>query len=284
MLRRRWLALLLLAACKSSGGGAADAGSDASASGLVVAAAQGTWSVDEDVTLSGTGAGDVGAIAVTHGVGTLDFHGVSTQVFVYDSTAVPSGVTDGGANPDGGAFAGDRDFELVGASADRLVVAWVTCSGSDLAWVYYESTDGLDSTEELAATGTCAVGASATSEAVSLPALDLPPPQVVSGFTITGPQISFDGQHPGSASFGGESYTMYPFNTVDCRECASPGWWELHSLFFSPTTRSACFAIAYLEEQQPGVVELAYALCLPGLGNPLPSDQLELDASWTAPQ
>jgi hypothetical protein len=127
----------------------------------------------------------------------------------------------------------------------------------------------------------CDVVDQSTAEAVSLPDLSMPAPVVVSGFTITGPQLSFDGMSAGKAAFDGTTWEMFPFHTIDCSACASPGWYELHSLFWDPSKRAACVGILYLEESATTEVELAYLLCMPGVTSPIANDQLFFGSSWT---
>jgi hypothetical protein len=278
-------ALLALAACSSADDTTTDAG-DASTDALGapdasttidVPATQATWTVAEDVSFDGTGAAELGAIAITHGVGTIQFHGETTPAFFYTSTSTPPGTGDGGA------FTGERDFEIVGMTPDRAVLAWITCANdTNLAFVYYESTDGIASTAELPAKGTCSSVTQSTDESVSLPAMSIPPPKVVSGFTISGPSIAFDGANPGTATFASTSWTLYPFNVIDCTTCASPGWFELHSLFWEPSTQTISLAIIYLEQASPNSVALAYLVRLPQLDDPI-GQRLDLPATWTTP-
>ncbi len=259
------------------GPGSSDGGSSISAG-----ASNATFTVAEDTTFTGKGANDLGAISMSHGVGTIEFQNESANAFFFNATGVPTGTVDGG-DLDGGEFAGDRDFEIIAAQDTRLIVAFITCTGKDLTYIFYESTDGIASGKELAASGTCAILEQSTNEAVTLPAFDLAPPKLVSGFSITGAQISFDGSSVGNASVNGESFQLYPFNIVDCTACASPGWYELHSLLWDPAGKSACLGILYLEKNAPTTVELAYDICLPSVTMPLTADQLDFPASWTSP-
>lgn len=268
-----------------AGEGTDGGGGDGSSSGNIsVPATDGMWPAQQDVTFSGKGAKDLGTIDITHGVGTIQFKGAPAQAFFFDATPVPAGTGDAGD------FSGSRDFQIIAAQDSRFIMAWITCTGTKLGFIYYESTDGDTSSStaipggELAATGTCTVAETPTSVAVSLPEVTLPQaPSLVSGFTITGKDLSFDGTNPGKANVNGESWTMYPFNTVDCRDCATPGWYELHSLFYDPANRNACLGILYLMENSPSQTELAYFLCLPQLTAPLPNDQQFFDSSWTSP-
>lgn len=290
MSEKPFLALLLAACtvgCHAAGPTSPipDAGPDASDSGadtLQFPATNATWTVTEDVSFAGQGASDIGAIAITHGLGTLDFDGESARAFFFNATGVPVGTADGGT-VDGGAFAADRDYEIIAVQPTRLIVVFITCTNDSLDYVYYETTDGIASPKELAASGTCTVLEDRTTEAVTLPAVDMPPPMLLAGYSISGTDISYDGVSAGSAQLAGDSWQLYPFHLVDCSACANPGWYELHSLFWNAAKQSACLGILYLEENAPAKVLLAYTVCLPGLTNPLVGNQLDYSATWSAP-
>lgn len=267
----------------SSDGGSNDgAASDGGANAIQFPASDATWTVGEDVSFNGNGKNDVGAIAVNHGVGTIEFQNESVPVFFFNATGVPAGTVDGG-DVDGGEFASDRDYEIIGVQSSRLIVAFITCTNTDLDFIYYETTDGITSSTELAATGTCAVLENSTAEAVSLPAVSMPEPGVLFDWSITGQNISFDGTKPGTATFVDTTFQLYPFHQIDCSACASPGWFELHSLFWDPVKQNACLGILYLEQNAPSNVELAYFVCLPSVTNPIGAQSLNFPATWTTP-
>lgn len=268
-------------------GDAGQSGDDGSTSNgdIAIPATNGTWAAAEDVSFTGKGAKDLGEISITHGAGTIQFKGAPAQAFFYNATAVPTGTGDAGD------FSGQRDFQLIAAQDGRLIMTWFTCdmSTNKLGFVYYESTDGDSSSStavpggELPATGTCTVAETPSNVAVSLPAVTMPPPPLVSGFTITGADLSFDGTNPGSANVLGETWKMYPFNTVDCSDCANPGWFELHSLFYDASNQNACLGILYLLGSDPTQTELAYLFCLNTVTAPLPNEQKFFDSTWTSP-
>lgn len=286
--------LLAVAGCSAGAGspakdGATDAGDetdDSSAAGpeadagptrIEVAPTQASWQADEDVSLQGSGSGDLGAISLAHGVGSITFQGSPVDAFYFVGSAVPLGA-DGGADS---SLTQERDLELVAVQGDRVILTWVTCYDSELAYVYYETTDGIASQKSQPASGTCNVVDQSHTEPVVLPALSMAAPAVVTGFTITGPQLSFDSTSAGQATFGGTTWAMYPFHTIDCSACASPGWYELHSLFWDAAKRSACLGILYLEVSSMTEVELAYLVCLPDVTSPIANDQLFYGSSWT---
>ncbi len=84
----------------------------------------------------------------------------------------------------------------------------------------------------------------------------------------------------GRATFDGATWSLYPFHTIDCSECASPGWYELHSVFWDPSKGAACIGILYLDVGLSTEVELAYLLCLPDVTSPIAQEQLEFASSW----
>jgi hypothetical protein len=243
---------------------------------ISIPATNATWHATEDVTFTGKGSADLGAIDLTHGVGTIVFKGETVPAFFYTSTSTPTGTDDSGT------FAGERDFEVVALAPERLIAVWITCAATDLSFVYYESTDGPQTSVERPATGTCTVIKGDTAESVSLPASSFAPPALVSGFTITGAQINYDGTAPGGATIVGADTQVFPFHRIDCTKCATPGWWELHSIFWDPTTSSTSFGILYLAQNRPDIVELAYLIRLPELDNPI-GVQLDYPATFTTP-
>ena len=79
------------AGCSSSDTGStsstSDGGTGAGDSGIVntmqFPASQAGWTVTEDVSFTGKGANDVGAIAISHGIGTIEFQNESANAFFF---------------------------------------------------------------------------------------------------------------------------------------------------------------------------------------------------------
>jgi hypothetical protein len=119
---------------------------------------------------------------------------------------------------------------------------------------------------------------------VEFPPVDLPAIDLVQGFAMQSPQLSFDGSGAGVMELGSGSYSVYPFNAVDCSTgCGTPGWYELHSVLWDPTTADACFGIYYLFVESPPVdVQLDYVLCLPTLEDPT-AGGVSLSAMYSYP-
>ena len=83
-------------------------------------------------------------------------------------------------------------------------------------------------------------------------------------------------------SLAGRSWQVYPFDLIDCSTtCGSPGWYELHSIYWDTNSTETCFGIFYLESNSPSAVPLDYSICLPNLGM-TPPGQSSLGSSWMA--
>jgi len=281
-----WWGVLLAAACNSGfppvlqsssveddSGVLRDAGTTPIDAGKIdIPASNGAWQADADVTLDGDGAGDLAAIHLQHGVGTITFGGAAASAFYLAGSPIPMGTS--GANS-------GRYLEVVAVQPGRIVLAWVECDASNLTFVYYETTDGIATAAALRASGVCNVVQQPTAEPFAAPATSILVTSVVSGFSVAGPQLSFDGSGPGRADFASATWTAYPFHAIDCTTCMAPGWYELHTLFVDPTSSTACVGILYLWEPAPNGVDLAYLVCLPSVTNPAGAAQLSLDATWT---
>jgi hypothetical protein len=232
---------------------------------LEVPPSRGTWHADADVTLQGIGHGDLGAISLSHGLGSITFRGAPASAFYVSGTAIPPGKDGGGSGAADSGPEPNRDFQIIAVQGDRIIVTWVGCYGGDLAFVYYETTDGIASQQPDRASGYCDIVDASATEAVDLPALSMSPPALVRGFTIAGADLSFDGVSTGRATFAGASWSMYPFHAVDCSACDVSGWYELHSLFRDEASGNTCIGILYLTADAPNQVSLDYTTCLPAV-------------------
>ena len=97
----------------------------------------------------------------------------------------------------------------------------------------------------------------------SLFPLDSPPGDLVDGFIIEGDQVSIsDGQ--GLISIGQISYSLFPFQMVDCMDCESggnSGWYELH-VVLGLGTEMAGFGILYFHSGSEDELQLAHLVYL----------------------
>src|SRR5579883_3186507 len=102
-----WWCVLLSAACNSSfppvlqssgveddSGAVHDTGTTrVNAGSIDIPASNGSWQADADVTLDGDGAGDLGAIHLQHGVGTVSFGGAAANAFYLAGSPIPTGTS-----------------------------------------------------------------------------------------------------------------------------------------------------------------------------------------------
>lgn len=241
-----------------SGGTGGAGGGDAR---IVIEATEGELALDFDVTITGEGSAFIGAIDVSLASGTAAIGGETLPVVAYERQP----------------FGEYLLFQLLAVATDRWYLLWAYCQGEELAWVYFEGTDGTALDLE-PASGSCLDGSGPTLAAVSFPAIDMAIPPLIDGFTIDGPDVELDGASPGLVQLG-SPHTVLAFEDVDCTtECGQPGWRELHSILWDPAGERACFGIFYLFADEPDVL-LTYALTLPDLSDP--AGALALPASWT---
>jgi hypothetical protein len=263
--------LLLLAGCHGSAATAdLSLAPDLAPLHITAGATDGTVKLlNADFSIGGTGSTRIGAFNIAHGSGTIELDKKSVPAAVYVRQM----------------FSAEHLFlyQTLAVETDRLWVLWFYCSSIDnsLQGIYYEATDGTPVTLE-DATGTCQDLATTSTVAVQYPAIDLPLPTLVPGFTIDGVQVKLDGAAPGTLTLDSGALTVLVFNTVDCRNtCGTPGWTELHSLLWDQERSRVCFGIFYLEAGDPSHVLLTYSLTLPSLTDP--AGQLTLPATWTTP-
>jgi hypothetical protein len=156
---------------------------------------------------------------------------------------------------------------------DRLYLVWFYCADGNLFTVYAEGTDGTPLTYQ-PATGTCAeLGASPVT--IELPAMDMPAPPLEGSFTIEGADAVVDGAAPGWVIAGDRSLAMYGFQRVDCAGCSTPGWQELHGLFWDDPAQALHIGSLYLHDG--GAVQLVTWWARPAPGTVLNE---HLDARW----
>jgi hypothetical protein len=220
-------------------------------------------------TISITGSGSAGSR-----IGAFDLN-KDTGIITIDAQSVPALVYY--TQP-----FGDTLYQTIAVTDNAWFILWFYCSGANtIDTLYYESTDGDAVTDE-DATGTCFENPDAWPATAAFPASTIDSIALVPGFTVQGKSISYDGAHPGTTMVGANRYAWYPFNFVDCSECGSDGWYELHSLLIPQDRKSAAFGIFYL--QNAGDVDLYYGIDLPYLTNPAgATGAVSFAAQWTVP-
>ncbi len=239
---------------------------DASAAPIRVGETDGVLDVPFRITAIGAGTDQIGAVDIGFNAGTIQIAGRTLDAVAY-------------VNPP--PFPGWDLYQVLAVATDALYVLWLYCNSSTsaLEWIYWEGTDSYPLVAE-PATGTCNGSVLATSTPVLLPALALPMPDLVQGFTITGAELSFDGT-PGFLTEPTGDVTFLPFELVDCTiDCGVPGWWELHAVLWDSAAERVGFGIVYLLSSPPPI-GISYEIWLPDLY--APEGFRQLDATWTMP-
>jgi hypothetical protein len=238
---------------------------------IAIGATVGTFEAGFGISIAGSAAAPLGEVALADDVGTLGIDGSARASFVYTTVPfAPYTLYDG--------------FAVGSASWDAF---FLYCqddgSGSadvQLPYIYDEGISGAPMFE-VSATGACNTTATTTA-AVSLPALAIPAPTGITGYTVTGPDIAIGSDGTGGIVVDGKALPLIVFDTVDCLDCDSTGGWsELHSVIWDGAQERVVFVIVYLITGYSDEVETDYTMSLPDLGTPL--DCATQTAAWTIP-
>src|SRR6185436_10470608 len=191
----------------------------------------------------------VDAVAIEHDVGPVTLFGTKQESVVYTEQA----------------YAGTTLLFTLSITPDgqAMNVTYFYCYGGTLGYVYV-----VGYGQPLAGaytTGKCPQKDTLWDVGVSLPALTALPEPVAKEIAIVGDELSLEAG-AGTAELGGHSYDFTPFATVDCADCGTPGWYELHVLLHR--AGEACYGVLYLFPDEPTRAQIAWTLCLPSLTQP----------------
>ncbi|HVV49278.1 MAG TPA: hypothetical protein VHO06_06455 [Polyangia bacterium] len=129
---------------------------------------------------------------------------------------------------------------------------WLYCTSDGRLTDLYGEMSDRDADIFPALEGTCTDQGVGPMNAIAIPAHTLSPIALTCGFTASAPApdaTDLMGSSVGSTYFLGDLSSVYPFHTVDCRDCGSPGWYEVHSIIWDPAQQVAAFSIFYLDDQ-----------------------------------
>jgi hypothetical protein len=192
-------------------------------------AVQGTISNRFSLSAIGVGAGEVGRIALTDNQGQMAIRGTDLPAVAYQRTTA--------ANYD--------VYQGMTIGSDRWYFWWLYCASGAMSAVWIESTRGELLTMR-GALGQCNLIEAPTTTAVDFPASVVDTTYLRCGAEVDGPELSIHGGM-GRYTFLGDSFTVLVIGTVDCSYCGGSGWYELHSLLWSPATGELGFAVIYLD-------------------------------------
>jgi hypothetical protein len=240
---------------------ASDPEASAPEGGITIPATQTLFAVPFGIDATGVGQKRLDELSIKGDQGTIRLSGVDHAAVAYTSH-------DWGE-------AGFVLYDLVSIANDgsNLAVTYLYCNGSELQYAYTESL--VDPMDWESTTGGCKPNADPVAVKLALPALRTEPVAMDTGIQIQGADLTLDAAG-GTAVLEGKTWTLVPFNTVDCsKDCPGGSWYEIHTMLMGD--QEGCFAILYLFPDQPQIVQLSYGFCMPSAATP----SAEYDASWS---
>lgn len=216
-----------------------------------------------------TTAGPAGTtVAITNNQGTVAFEGRGPfPAFIFSKISAPPGQP--------------TLYSGLGIEDGTWFPFWLYCTDDGrLTWIDGEMTD-RDLGVTVQVEGTCSTMMGSRTITVEVPAHSLRSIALTCGFDVVStsgsPLINLQSSRAGSIDFGqGDSVTVLPFHTVDCRtDCGSPGWYELHAVVWDSVEQTVGFNVFYLAGS--GVSE-SDGLVLPTLAQDIETFP---NATWT---
>ncbi len=216
-----------------------------------------------NVNIVGTGSSRVGSFEFIQGEGVCHIGGNELPAVIYNAISWPEYSL--------------RIFQAIVPANDNLHLLFFYSRADTISSVWHESyTDLLGQEDARGTVEEISWGIEAQPE---LFPLDLPPEEVVDGFIVEGDEISISGGE-GSISIGQSSYSLYPFQVVDCLDCESgsnSGWYELHVVLGSGAEMVG-FGILYFHSGNEGEVRLEHLVYLDPV---LQGEGYSYVASWS---
>lgn len=156
------------------------------------------------------------------------------------------------------------EFQALAVTPSGLLVVWLYCRDANLLRAYWEYTagGGMD-TEPV--TGACAYAPEGGQISIDMPATVVALSGFRTGFDVRGEDLHLPASGGGAMRLSARSWTVHPFSVVDCSECGTPGWYELHALFWTDDVADTCFGIFYLRADDHAHATLNFVMCLPTL-------------------
>jgi hypothetical protein len=227
------------------------------------------------IDASAAGTKTIGKLALHQGVGSVQLRGKALTLLLYQQSPPWPGT-------------GQIDYQGIAVNKSEWYIFFVRCGAGKVTWIYYEDANGVGGLQDEEA-GADANQCLASSElagsadpSVKIPKISIRAPAPTSEWSISGPTLSYTAGVGGNfTASNGMGYRVYPFKTVDCSACESPGWYEIHSLFYNASEEQLCFGIIYLHPNN-GKINIAYSLCLPDLKSPLDEDEVS-STTFTGP-
>jgi len=155
-------------------------------------------------------------------------------------------------------------IDLIGLASDNsgIGVVYLYLNSSNVIYdCYYESfTTAITSN---GASGPIQYTEKSESVKYSLPGIANLPSIKSNSIKISGSTIVYSSGTGWALNQAKTNFTITTFVTVDCTDCGSGGWYELHSFFYDGKS-VGCFGIIYLEFPNHNVVTMVYGMCFGG--------------------
>jgi hypothetical protein len=135
---------------------------------------------------------------------------------------------------------------------------WLYCDADGRLTRFFGEMTDQDRDFAVNLDGTCAPTGESFDLTIDVPAHSLRHVALTCGFSVSSPPgpsaIDLGDSRAGSMDFAGNSATVLPFHTIDCRSgCGSQSWVEIHSIVWDPIRQDVGFTIFYLFVGQSGV-------------------------------
>jgi len=219
-----------------------------------------------DVDVAGSGTSRIGTFSLEDGIGSITINDKDVSAMAYWVTEW--------------ADYGYILFHVIAPEADTLNVLYLYGQTGNVPYIYHENY--TLAMEYETSYGSLTGGGGYTTGAPELTTLERAPEDVslVEGVQIAGDSVSYYGGTAGWLVWEQVTYSLYPFEYVDCGDCGSgseDGWYELHSILEDADGR-LCFCILYLMQSRTNQIQIGYPICLDPVE---PLEAVYVDAQWT---
>lgn len=218
-----------------------------------------------DLEVDGEGSDFIGAVRISHGVGTVQMGCKTLPVAIRDRQMSSL------ADPPTPIV----NFYALAVGEDRFYDVAFTCKKGTLGSVGYDGTDGTPGSSE-DASGSCSEVSAPIPSVVQFPAVDMPIPRTVSGYTIDGAEISLANDGTGTIVLDSISNDLFVYE-----DWVGDSVSYLYVLIRDPSGARLSRAQLELDSKDPAHVIVYDAITLPSFGNEIGTRTL--DATFTRP-
>lgn len=203
-----------------------------------------------DLQVEANGGDFIGAVHISHGVGTMEVSCKTLRVAIRRKSS---------------SSAVDYYYALA-VARDRFYDIGFQCQDGRTTSVTYRGTDGTpDSTDSIV--GSCGEALGTVSAIVQFPAIDMPVPHPVTGYTIDGAEISLASDGTGTVVLDSISNDLLVYS-----DWRGTNWAQLYVLIRDPSRTHLSDAV--INMRSTGSIILFEAITLPGFQDEIGSHLL----------